>query len=92
MAKIELSLILFIFYFMTILSRNIFIYFLSLAVPRMGTLFVYIHLLSFIDTIETEKIFLFSYLLFIFVHLFIFIIVLCLNRILADYVLLFGFT
>jgi len=52
MTKIKLSSILFILCFMTVSSSNIFIYFLSLAIPRMGTLFVYIQSFTFDQDIE----------------------------------------
>jgi len=76
MKKIKLSSILFILCFMTLLGCNIFIYFLSLAILRIGTLFIYIQLFVFlsIDKKKTDRLFSFSYHLFIFVHFFILII------------------
>jgi len=47
MTKIKLSSIIFILCFMTVLIWNIFTYFLSLSIPRIGTLFVYIQPFSF---------------------------------------------
>jgi len=61
---------------MTVSGCNNFIYFLSLTIPKMDTLFLYIQ--SFVfdkkNIEKTKRIFLFSYPLFIFVCLFIFII------------------
>jgi len=59
---------------MTVSGCNIFIYFLSVAIPRMGTLFVYIQIFVFYQYREKQREFSFSYPLFIFVHLFIFIL------------------
>jgi len=57
----------FILDFMTILGCNIFIYFISLAISKMGTLFVYIQPFVFLSKYrKTERIFSFSYILFIF--------------------------
>jgi len=64
MKKIKLSSILFIFCFMTVSSCNIFLYFLSLVIPRMGTLFIYIQLFIFDQYIEKQNIF----ILLSFVH------------------------
>jgi len=51
---------------MTVSCCNIFIYFLPLAIPRMGTLFVYIQLFVLDKyTEKTDRIFSFSYHLFI---------------------------
>jgi len=47
MTRIKLSSILFILCFVIVSGCNIFIYFLSLAIHRMGTLFVYIQLFVF---------------------------------------------
>ena len=57
MTRIKLSSILFIFCFMTISCCNIFLYFLSLAIPRMSTIFVYIQLFVFHQYIKKQNIF-----------------------------------
>jgi len=66
MTIIKLSSILFILCFTTVSGCNIFIYFLPLAIPRMGTLFVYIQLFVLDQyTKKRENIF----ILMSFVHL-----------------------
>jgi len=56
---------------MTLLDINIFICFLYLAIPRMGTLLVYIQTSTFDNYRKIDRIFSFSSIWFIFVHLFI---------------------
>jgi len=55
MTKIKLSSIMFILCFMTVSSGNVFIYFLSLAIPRMGTLWLYIQSFTFDQDIEKQR-------------------------------------